>query len=63
MRYGTCHSYRMTMLTQQLCQSFNEELDKMFNDVNLPADEAWEAMNSDLMKTKMERNNLAAENS
>ena len=53
----------MMMLTQQPCQSFNEELDKMFNDVNLPADEAWEAMNSDLMKTKMERNNLAAENS
>lgn len=44
-------------------KSFNEELDGMFNDANLPLDEAWQAMSSDLSKTKEDRNRLAQENS
>jgi hypothetical protein len=35
----------------------------MFNDVNLPQDEAWKAMTADLRRTKEERNNLSNENS
>ena len=43
-------------------QAFNEELDAMYNDVNLPADEAWQAMTEDLRVTKEARNNLSQEN-
>jgi hypothetical protein len=35
----------------------------MYNDVNLPDDEAWVAMLSDLRKTKEARNALSKENS
>lgn len=34
----------------------------MFNDANLPADEAWTAMTSDLRKAKEDRNRLTREN-
>lgn len=44
-------------------QAFNEELDGMFNDVNLPADQAWAAMTRDLRQTKESRNALNRENS
>ncbi|KDQ64245.1 hypothetical protein JAAARDRAFT_27871 [Jaapia argillacea MUCL 33604] len=44
-------------------EAFNEELDGMFNDVNLPEDDAWEAMTTDLRQTKEARNALARENS
>ena len=43
-------------------QAFNEELDGMFNDANLPETEAWEAMTTDLRRTKEARNALAQEN-
>lgn len=43
-------------------QAFNEELDGMFNDANLPEDEAWTAMTHDLRDTKEARNNLSREN-
>ncbi|TDL29908.1 hypothetical protein BD410DRAFT_811372 [Rickenella mellea] len=43
-------------------EAFNEELDGMFNDANLPEDEAWTAMTEDLRKTKETRNNLTNEN-
>ncbi|KAK0468197.1 uncharacterized protein EV420DRAFT_1635453 [Desarmillaria tabescens] len=46
-----------------LYEAFNEELDGMFNDVNLPEDEAWIAMSNDLRKTKEARNALSKENS
>ncbi|KAK0206394.1 hypothetical protein DFS33DRAFT_586286 [Desarmillaria ectypa] len=46
-----------------LYEAFNEELDGMFNDVNLPEDEAWMAMSNDLRKTKEARNALSKENS
>ncbi|THH05620.1 hypothetical protein EW145_g4663 [Phellinidium pouzarii] len=42
--------------------AFNEELDGMFNDANLPPEEAWSAMTIDLRKTKEERNKLTREN-
>jgi hypothetical protein len=35
----------------------------MYNDVNLPDDEAWVAMAKDLRETKEARNNLTKENS
>ncbi len=38
-------SFLLTSVTT--CQAFNEELDGMFNDANLPADEAWTAMTSE----------------
>ena len=44
-------------------QAFNEELDGMYNDANLPDDEAWVAMAKDLRQTKEARNELTKENS
>jgi hypothetical protein len=44
-------------------QAFNEELDGMYNDANLPEDEAWTSMAQDLRKTKEARNALTKENS
>lgn len=44
-------------------QAFNEELDGMYNDANLPDDEAWQALCTDLQKTKESRNNFSRENS
>lgn len=46
-----------------LIQAFNEELDGMYNDANLPEDEAWEALSRDLQQTKEMKNNLSRENS
>jgi hypothetical protein len=44
-------------------QAFNEELDGMYNDANLPEDEAWAAICKDLRQTKESRNALTKENS
>ena len=44
-------------------QAFNEELDGMYNDANLPEDEAWSSMTTDLRCTKESRNELTKENS
>ncbi|KAG6903484.1 hypothetical protein C0995_005507 [Termitomyces sp. Mi166 len=44
-------------------EAFNEELDGMYNDLNLPDDEAWVAMSKDLKQTKEGRNSLMKENS
>ncbi|KAJ6539507.1 hypothetical protein B0H19DRAFT_1179379 [Mycena capillaripes] len=44
-------------------EAFNEELDSMYNDANLPDDEAWVSMSTDLRKTKEARNELTKENS
>jgi hypothetical protein len=44
-------------------QAFNEELDGMYNDINLPDDEAWVVMSEDLRATKEARNALSKENS
>jgi protein ECT2 len=44
-------------------QAFNEELDGMFNDINLPDDAAWVAMSKDLRTCKEARNALSKENS
>ncbi|KAG9317463.1 hypothetical protein JVU11DRAFT_1665 [Chiua virens] len=44
-------------------EAFNEELDAMYNDANLPHDEAWESMTHDLCQTKESRNGLSKENS
>jgi hypothetical protein len=35
----------------------------MYNDANLPDDEAWRALSVDLRNTKEDRNNLSRENS
>ncbi|KAI0050211.1 hypothetical protein FA95DRAFT_662337 [Auriscalpium vulgare] len=43
-------------------EAFNEELESMFNDAQLPEDRAWAAMAEDLRRTKASRNNLAREN-
>ncbi|KAF8592181.1 hypothetical protein K439DRAFT_1626199 [Ramaria rubella] len=45
-----------------LHQAFNEELDGMFNDANLPETEAWAAMTKDLRESKAARNDLKREN-
>ena len=47
----------------RVTQAFNEELDAMYNDANLPHDEAWESMTKDLSQTKESRNALDKENS
>ncbi|KAJ7682631.1 hypothetical protein DFH06DRAFT_1161696 [Mycena polygramma] len=44
-------------------EAFNEELDSMYNDANLPDDEAWVSLSTDLRKTKEARNALTKENS
>ncbi|KDR83964.1 hypothetical protein GALMADRAFT_133349 [Galerina marginata CBS 339.88] len=44
-------------------EAFNEELDGMYNDANLPDDEAWQALSQDLRQTKEAKNNLSRENS
>ncbi|KAG5341935.1 hypothetical protein C0989_006778 [Termitomyces sp. Mn162] len=44
-------------------EAFNEELDGMYNDLNLPDDESWVAMSKDLKQTKESRNSLMKENS
>lgn len=44
-------------------EAFNEELDAMYNDANLPHDEAWESMTNDLCQTKESRNAISKENS
>ncbi|KAH7931234.1 hypothetical protein BV22DRAFT_1115616 [Leucogyrophana mollusca] len=44
-------------------EAFNEELDSMYTDANLPEDEAWTAMSEDLRQTKESRNALSRENS
>ena len=46
-----------------MAQAFNEELDGMYNDANLPEDEAWAAISKDLRQTKESRNALTKENS
>lgn len=43
-------------------EAFNEELDSMYNDVQLPDDEAWTALTTDLQQTKQARNDLSKEN-
>lgn len=43
-------------------QAFNEELDKMYEDIQLPEDQAWAAMTDDLRKAKETRNLFAKEN-
>ncbi|KDQ15406.1 hypothetical protein BOTBODRAFT_145159 [Botryobasidium botryosum FD-172 SS1] len=45
-----------------LYDAFNEELDGMFNDVNLPPEEAWTALIADLREAKEAKNALAKEN-
>ncbi|KAH7914399.1 hypothetical protein BJ138DRAFT_1143943 [Hygrophoropsis aurantiaca] len=44
-------------------EAFNEELDSMYTDANLPEEEAWTAMVEDLRQTKESRNELRQENS
>jgi len=44
-------------------EAFNEELDSMYNDSQLPEDEAWTALTADLQETKETRNELSKENS
>ncbi|KAK7060488.1 hypothetical protein VNI00_001253 [Paramarasmius palmivorus] len=44
-------------------EAFNEELDGMYNDINLPDDEAWAALTKDLREAKAARNDLSKENS
>ncbi|KAF8524603.1 hypothetical protein BU17DRAFT_84640 [Hysterangium stoloniferum] len=45
-----------------LHKAFNEELDGMFNDANMPESDAWSAMTKDLRETKAARNDLKREN-
>ncbi|KAH7098762.1 hypothetical protein BKA62DRAFT_711749 [Auriculariales sp. MPI-PUGE-AT-0066] len=43
-------------------EAFNKELDGMYNDVNLPDDEAWVALTNDLRESKDARNQKEEEN-
>lgn len=43
-------------------QAFNEELDKMYEDIQLPEDQAWATMADDLRRAKERRNLFAKEN-
>jgi len=60
-----CGSYLLppAIIRELSSQAFNEELDGMYNDANLPEDEAWTSMIRDLQKTKEARNALTKENS
>ncbi|TFY55472.1 hypothetical protein EVG20_g9304 [Dentipellis fragilis] len=44
-------------------EAFNEELDKMYTEAQLPDEEAWTAMTQDLRQAKAERNSYRQENS
>jgi len=50
------------IISQFSVQAFNEELDKMYEDIQLPEDQAWASMISDLRKAKETRNLFAKEN-
>ncbi|KAJ3989615.1 hypothetical protein F5890DRAFT_1400587 [Lentinula detonsa] len=54
---------QLTKEKEIMYEAFNEELDAMYNDVNLPEDEAWQVMTDDLRVTKETRNKLQQENS
>jgi protein ECT2 len=43
-------------------QAFNQELDAMYEDVQLPEDQAWSKMMTDLQTAKKTRNQLSKEN-
>lgn len=43
-------------------EAFNTELDGMFNDAQLPEDEAFQALRNDLQVTKANRNVLQLDN-
>jgi len=43
-------------------EAFNEELDSMYTDAQLPDEEAWTALTTDLQQTKQTRNDLSKEN-
>ena len=45
-----------------LAQSFNEELERVFDEVQLPEGEAWDEIILDLRDTKLVKQNLEAEN-
>ena len=63
MRYAAklfCLCKGLTPITS--IQAFNEELDSMYNDSQLPDDEAWTALTVDLQQAKQARNNLSKEN-
>lgn len=45
-----------------LFQAFNQELEAMYQDVQLPEDQAWSAMIKDLQTAKKTRNQLSKEN-
>ncbi|KAJ6490422.1 hypothetical protein C8R47DRAFT_1185606 [Mycena vitilis] len=54
---------RATAEKEIMYEAFNKELDSMYNDANLPDDEAWVSLSTDLRKTKEARNALTKENS
>lgn len=54
-------STRTARLTVR-AQAFNVELDGMFDDANLPPDEAFAALRRDLQVTKAQRNDIRLEN-
>ena len=63
MRYGACvPRLRNDLTCDTLVQAFNEELDSMYNDAQLPDEEAWTALTTDLQQTKQARNDLSKEN-
>jgi hypothetical protein len=43
-------------------QTFNVELDSLFNDMQLPPTEAFKALQRDVQETKAKRNDLHLEN-
>ncbi len=43
-------------------EAFNTELDCLFNDANLPPEEAYIALRTELQQTKADRNQLRLEN-
>ncbi|CCA70681.1 hypothetical protein PIIN_04615 [Serendipita indica DSM 11827] len=62
-------SKRQTDVLKQLLQdataeneAFNQELDSMYQDMQLPEDQAWAAMINDLKSAKQTRNKLSKEN-
>ncbi|KAG8792232.1 hypothetical protein FRC17_008628 [Serendipita sp. 399] len=66
-------SHRQTEVLKQLLEdataenevlysAFNQELEAMYQDVQLPEDQAWAAMTKDLIAAKQTRNKLSKEN-
>jgi protein ECT2 len=61
--YAACTHRPSLYYILTICfQTFNQELESMYQDVQLPEDKAWASMVNDLKSAKKARNQLSKEN-